>query len=97
MWSNRQCVAAYVLRAVQFYRSLEHGRDMEAILKQVIFYAAGPGGEHIAFVEFTDGTFGVAREGKPVDGMCWHVDRLDDCIYQFAQLTGWPGRSVKNG
>ena len=67
---------------------------MEAGAGRVIFYGASPRGETVALVEWGDGRFGVAREGRPVDGLSWRETDLDKCVADFESLVAWSTRVI---
>ena len=48
----------------------------------------GRDGETFSLVTFTDGAYGIARNGEPLDGHRWPEEQLDTCIARLLHLAG---------
>jgi hypothetical protein len=57
-------------------------------IKDTIVTARGPEGEMLAIVQFTDGGFGISRNGKPIAGHYFPSTQLDECIATMLTLSG---------
>jgi hypothetical protein len=47
----------------------------------------GREGEILALLIFTDGGYGIARDGRPLDGHYWPETALHDCISKMLWLA----------
>ena len=45
------------------------------------------GSAELAMVRFSDGGWGITRDGKPVDDCCWSAERVDACVETFLRMT----------
>jgi hypothetical protein len=43
--------------------------------------------ETLSLLIFTDGGYGIARDGRPLDGLYWAEAELDDCIAKLLWLA----------
>jgi hypothetical protein len=62
--------------------------DRRTIHHQALLTMAGPTGEILSLLVFADGGYGIARDGRPLDGLYWPQTALDDCIYKLLWLAG---------
>jgi hypothetical protein len=56
-------------------------------IKEVVKSVRDPGGEEIAIVRCSDGTYGVARDGKLIEPLRWEPAHLDQCVEFFERFA----------
>ena len=56
-------------------------------IKEVVKTVRDPGGEEIAIVRCSDGTYGVARDGKLIEMLRWDPSHLDQCVEFFERFA----------
>ena len=59
-------------------------------IKAVVLTARGRAGEEYAIVTFDDGAYGIARDGRPLDGYYWHSTdgEMEECTEALMRLAG---------
>jgi hypothetical protein len=58
------------------------------IIDRTLLTMGGREDEILSLVVFTDGDYGIARDGRPIDGLHWPQTALDDCISKLFWLAG---------
>jgi len=56
-------------------------------IKEVVKSVRDQGGEEIAIVRCSDGTYGVARDGKLIETLRWDPSHLDQCHEFFERFA----------
>ena len=59
-------------------------------IKAVVLTARGRSGETYAVVTYTDGGYGIARDGEPIQGYYWQGTdgEMEECAEALRRLTG---------
>jgi hypothetical protein len=57
-------------------------------IERTLLTMGGREGEILSVVVFTDGEYGIARDGRPIDGLHWPRTALDDCMSKLLWLAG---------
>ena len=50
--------------------------------------AVAPDGDTLAVVTYTSGRCGVVRNGRPVHGLEWEIERIAESVTAMIQLAG---------
>jgi hypothetical protein len=74
-------------RGIAFVLRLGMALDPKNI-ERTVLTMGGPEGEILSLVVFTDGGYGIARDGRPVDGLYWPRMAVDECISKLLWLAG---------
>jgi hypothetical protein len=57
-------------------------------IQRAVVTIRGTDGATLSLVTFTDGAYGIARNGEPLDGCRWPEEELDACIARLLRLAG---------
>lgn len=57
-------------------------------IQRAVVTLRGPEGEILSLVTFTDGAYGITRNGEPLDGCRWAEEELDACVTRLLRLAG---------
>ena len=60
----------------------------EPTITETVLVVTSLDGDTFAFVTYTDGGYGIARNGKPVRGLYWRGDdQMDECLTHLLRLA----------
>lgn len=57
-------------------------------IQRAVVTLRGPDGATLSLVTFTDGAYGITRNGEPLEGCRWTEEELDACIARLLRLAG---------
>jgi hypothetical protein len=57
-------------------------------IQRAVVTIRGTDGATLSLVTFTDGAYGIARNGEPLDGCRWPEEELDACVARLLRLAG---------
>ena len=65
--------------------------SQEPPVKETVLTVTSRTGDMFALVTFADGSYGLAREGLPLDGQRWCNGQMKDCVEALVRLAGLDG------
>jgi len=57
-------------------------------IRETVLTVTNRAGETFMLVSFTDGSYGLAKDGKPLDGHQWSNGQMKQCVEALVRLAG---------
>jgi hypothetical protein len=58
------------------------------IIRETVLTVTNRTGDTFTLVTFTDGSYGLAKDGQPVDGHHWQNGQMKQCVEALVRLAG---------